>query len=318
MTIELVLNELSIRPAPSPREACERMADFVETVRQATKRRIAKYIRTDYNLLDLELAEGYMLRSWLNDRRNGVDREVQRFVLSLVSKAPYYVDEPLAQARAAGMEGYLGDRQAAGLLAAYLLNGLAISLRSEPTWDAEYVRIAVDEILDSGIERLEDAVHHASRGVHIVDTHHDWIVRTLEQPPPRSGADLWATRTERYPHLQFCAAVEDQLGRYLAGAEELTQIHKRLEELNKFTSGWVAGSFDPAQVGSNITPESQETLKQYSAERTFYCPDGEERTFSWHARFTPGAGRLYFYPNDTEHTITIGYIGSHLRTVLYR
>jgi len=45
---------------------------------------------------------------------------------------------------------------------------------------------------------------------------------------------------------------------------------------------------------------------------TFLCPDGKERSFDFHLRFTPGAGRIYFYPKQPG-AIIVGYIGEKLK-----
>jgi len=66
-----------------------------------------------------------------------------------------------------------------------------------------------------------------------------------------------------------------------------------------------------------VSPESSMTLEMYGRERTFRCPDGQKRLFSWHLRLTPHAWRIHFYPDEQTKTLIIGYIGHHLPTVRY-
>ncbi|HWS85247.1 MAG TPA: hypothetical protein VN207_13415 [Ktedonobacteraceae bacterium] len=94
-------------------------------------------------------------------------------------------------------------------------------------------------------------------------------------------------------------------------------IQKKLQELDSFCVDWLDGPFDPQKIAGKITNESQATLHTHGKERTFLCPDGEKRLFSWHMRLTPGAWRIYFHPTTYEQELIIGYIGRHLPTVDY-
>ena len=97
----------------------------------------------------------------------------------------------------------------------------------------------------------------------------------------------------------------------------LGPIEKKLSDLQEYAASWSIGAFDAGKIASKATPESESTLKQYSQERTFTCPDGQNHVFSWHVRLTPLAWRIYFYPKQTGELI-IGYIGPHLRTVRFK
>lgn len=59
-------------------------------------------------------------------------------------------------------------------------------------------------------------------------------------------------------------------------------------------------------------------LEMFQEEHTFRCPGGEYRLFSWHARLTPGAWRIYFYPEETTRQVIIGHIGHKLANKSYR
>ncbi len=315
--LELVLNELSLNAAaPTSIVARERMLEFLETVRQATVRRATKVLRTDCNLNNIQLAPDYPVQRWRNDPE--VELEWKQFFRTLTSKVPYLDGLPLIQDRAYTMDCRHSGTKAKGLLAAYLIDGLAMSMRSETVWDAPFVTVALEQLVGDEIDQLEEAVHHASRQEHVIGDHDGWISERVKLPEPRDGAELWVQCVERYPLLRFCAIVETHLNQYGTGAEELSQIVKRLAELERYASSWITGRFQPELIGSKVTPESPETLKQFGKDRTFLCPDGVTRLFSWHARFTPNAGRLYFYPDEETRTITIGYIGAHLPTQLYR
>ena len=130
-----------------------------------------------------------------------------------------------------------------------------------------------------------------------------------------SGSDLWKRREELFPSLQFCETAGEQIQALPSGNPMLRPIMKRLSEFENFCKNWHEGPFDPQEITGRVTLESQVTLERFGQERTFRCPDGNERIFSWHARLTPGAWRVYFYPLEDKRQLIIGYFGSHLQTV---
>lgn len=176
-------------------------------------------------------------------------------------------------------------------------------------WRFKYER----EADDGEIEEQRVRVAHASQPSHI-EAHREWI-QTRLQEDVQDGSDLWNRRAELLPSLSFCDTVASQIQKLTSTM--LRPVTRRLFELEHYCQESTTGVFDPKQLGSKASPESQATLNQYSQERTFLCPDDIERTFSWHLRLTPNAWRLYFIPLPKTRQMIIGYIGPHLRTVKY-
>lgn len=199
-------------------------------------------------------------------------------------------------------------KQAIGLGIASILDMIPISLASHPCWDCSYMYLDV-VCLDKDDERV--MIIHVSRKKHLND-HAEWIKTRLLREI-RDGKTLWSKKSELFPNLQFCESVKEQLQNLPAGNGMLGQIEKKLFNLQVYAQTWVTGIFNSDSIACKVTPESEATLQQYSKERTFLCPDGQERTFSWHARLTPLEWRVYFYPGPPGKII-IGYVGCHLRT----
>ena len=108
--------------------------------------------------------------------------------------------------------------------------------------------------------------------------------------------------------LPSCGAAD---GRFTFSG--LPSIVRGLFNLNAFCITWQNGAFDPGEIQCAVSPESGPTLQRYSEERTFMCPDGQQRVFSWHAKV--GSWRLYFDPAPGPGHLFVGYAGKHLRTV---
>ena len=318
MTLDMILNELSLQtPAPNISVARKWMSGFVQTIlciksqagRQAS-------LRTQYNFHSTLLASDYPLQRWLNDSE--VDREEQRFIKTLATKSPFSQDivnlevQEIESNLAACEFRYQGNI-AIGLGIAFTLDTIAVSLLSDNCWDCSHLN--VDVISADVDDESLSVVRHTSRREHL-HAHIGWI-KTIIQDNLIDGAALWNKRSELFPNLQFCDSVKKQLENLRIGDSMLPPIRKKLFELQNYSETWLVGGFNAELIGCKATPESEATLKKYLQERTFLCPDGQNRIFSWHVRLTPLPWRIHFYP-EHQSQIIIGYIGSHLPTAKFK
>jgi hypothetical protein len=192
-----------------------------------------------------------------------------------------------------------------GLGFAYLIEAMALSLCSEVQWDASHIEIEATRLGDDEYIFTEQVmVVHASWVDHVQE-HTIWIQNRL-RTSGRDGIDLWDRRESLFASLHFCDAVNDQIQSLHTGNPLLRSVVRRLLELEHYCRGWAGGPFNAQQLPTKTSPESQGTLQQFGRERTFLCPDGQERLFSWHVRLTPGAWRIHFFPEAQTRTIIIG------------
>ena len=317
MDLDMVFNELSVQsPASDIQTARQWMSDLLNTIIAATKRGVNRVLRTHRDFHATILAPGYPLAQWRNDRN--VDREERRYFQILITKSPFLVDlhdSEIEEKLGLCEFTHEGD-EAEGLGYAYLLESLAVSVRSKEQWESSILGLEAKQLDDDGSLTIEMVkVIHASQPNHVVE-HEDWIQNRLQQGV-RDGVDLWNRRHELFPSLIFCESVGKQILQLRSGNPMLQSTRKRLFELENYCKSWHEGSFNPDSLPTKTSPESQSTLQQYGIERTFLCPDGHERIFSWHVRLTPGAWRIHFDPEAETKKIIIGYIGRHLPTVSY-
>jgi hypothetical protein len=319
MDVEMVLNELSLQPANDIWTAQQRMSAFLETVAMATHNGVKRSIRTHDDLYALMLGPNYPVSKWMND--NKVDLEARRFFRTLTTKTPFLQDleqTPIHDTVVLS-DPFLEHERAIGLGMAFWLDALAISLQLEQRWDTSHISIRMCQLdEDGGLFDTIENIHHASRADHIKE-HLEWIRERIygNQARIRSGTDLCLQKKILFPHLHFCASAENQLKALLTGDLKVLAIQKKVQELESYCTEWHNGQFDPQKIASKISPESPITLHTYDKERTFLCPDGQKRLFSWHMRLTPGEWRIYFHPIASQQELIIGYIGRHLPTVDY-
>ncbi|NEP55734.1 MAG: hypothetical protein F6K31_01695 [Symploca sp. SIO2G7] len=311
MDLEMVLNELSLKtPAADEQTAQQLMSELISTVRQATITGVRRVLRTADDINNIELAPGYPVARWRNDK--AVDREERRFFRTLTTKAPFWTDV----AEAIKSDFNLSDvfhqgEEARGLCFALVGDVLPVSLNSDTRWDCSRLRLAVirfedEELIDEYLE-----IVHASRRNHVQE-HTDWIKHRI-QIIVSDGIELWNCRKELFPSLEFCDQVHQQLQSLKSGNPMLQQVRKRLDELENYCKTWTNGAFSSDSL-RNATPESESRLNRLKQKLTFRCPDGKERIFSLHMRLTPGAWRLHFSEKLGPGKIIIGYIGPKIQS----
>jgi len=315
MKPELILNELSLRPiAPTVFQARARMFTLVQTITAATSSGAKRSLRHDIS--DFDLAPSYPLSKWRND--NEVDRDARSYWKNLETKYPLENDLAEIADKALGYEFFLNESEAKGLGYVWLTDSIALSLANTERWDVTSLDLEMrylDE--EDGLIHAVEPIRHASQRAHI--QHHALWLKSINRIQIESGEELWQNRAAVFPHLAFCDVVEDQL-RELRPPEMLKQVLQWLDRLNDYCSAWQHGSFDHHMIsGNNISPETQMTMDQYGlSHRTFRCPDGERREFSWHCKLALQAWRIHFVHELGPGHIVIGYIGKHLPTVKFR
>jgi len=321
MSLEMVLNELSLQElAGTVQVARQRMQDLIGVL-QAASTHGMKVLRTHDDLNYMYLAHEYPVVRWRNDEE--VDREARRFFRRLQTSFPLLtdIDGNKLLDKHIRSQFFHHEQEAQGLGVAFLLNALAISLRSHACWGKSHLELTLVELDDDSdlSDETPITVVHASSREH-VHSHVEWIKERIRRETQLSiydGVELWQRREELFPDLQFCPTVEGQLLGVLHGHVLLQSLMKRLHDLESYCINWQGGPFALQEMGCKTTTESAATLEQYSQEHTFCCPDGLERLFSWHVRLTPVAWRIYFFPDEHRRQLIIGYIGPHLPTVRY-
>ncbi len=313
MSLECFFNELSLQSmAPSHGLARERLETFARAMVgiQKAASPVALHIPTGF--FNVEISPNFRVGHWCENL--SVDRELKQLFRSLTTKVPFLGDG-LHGDRALGCEVLHCSRPALGMLEAYLNDGIVVSFLSAPEWDCSSLCVDVSELgEDAALLQSQERLKHVSKLEHAAE-HKKWIkAKTKETFADHD--ELWTNRQRKFPRLLFCERVREMLSQFSWNGDEIRQIIKRLEDLNSWCEEFSGRQRDLwlQQPPSKITPESQVTLTRYRDEHTFMCPDGMTRCFSWHVRFTPGAGRIYFEWCDGDEKILIGHIGEHLPT----
>lgn len=310
--MDTFFNELSVKEAKDKDTARRWMSILVNVYTKATGCGF-KDLKTTVNFSNLTIAPKYRFSDWLHDPL--IDRDTRRLFLTKVSKSPF-IETLLAEKNGDTQllhEFKYKDQNAVGLGAAYLFDSLALSFNNSDEWDTHIIKLSITEYCaeeEKLIQKIGE-VKHSSRIDHL-DLLEKWIAARKELDIT-DGRILWLKQREIFPYLVFCESTKKQLVDLLPGQPEFPAIIKRLSELDKYCSRWTTGAFTSESYHfSKATPESDSRLTKYKDELTILCPDGSRRLFSWHVRYTPGGGRVHFFPDSAKKIIYVGYIGSKI------
>ncbi|WP_293887919.1 MULTISPECIES: hypothetical protein [unclassified Sphingobacterium] len=122
---------------------------------------------------------------------------------------------------------------------------------------------------------------------------------------------FWAHKESLFPNIIFCERVWDQISHLSVNDDRFNLINERLKKLNSFTGLWKTGNFEYKNLGLDNSPDTPTRIANTLALRTFNCPNIGNKVFSLHIKWSHGREffRLYYYPNQSDHKVYVGYIG---------
>ena len=261
------------------------------------------------------LGPSYPVGSWARDKRVSIDQRTQFLVWTTKSPFLDLLLEEAAGDSFARSEYRCSGRTCEGLGVAKIIGGLGVSFQSSDEWNVPAIALKAFELDEDGKGFLEYGceVKHAAAVAH-VRKHAEWIGHRRRQAVA-DGKDCCARVSTLFPGVNLCNNAKKQLSDLGKGEELFQAAYAGLEELSQYVSDWKEGGFQEESL-LPCSEESKSTLDQFGDERSFLCPDGQRKLFSWHLK--RGKWRIHFIPDDHNRTILVGYLGKHLRTVKYR
>lgn len=304
-------NELSLPIFDSGQSAAAFFTALVELCKK-TKKLGIKGIKIHSAFRTHQFAPGFFFDSWLWDKH--IDSDTRTLLADMLTTMPY-TDEILEQYGIAKnkllVPKYEGTECIGlGLASDLLYDTAAVSFPRKNQWDQESYPIILQSLEEDEIAEKAGTARNISSSAHC--TVHSLHFQSLLKKSAGSGRELWEMREELFPHLEFCEKVKGQLQEFDSSMPDFIQIINRLFDLESHAARWDRMPIKPSDFAFKATPESSTRRKEFENELTIRCPDSEYRQFDWHARYTPGAGRIYFIPVEASGKLIIGYIGLKL------
>ena len=224
------------------------------------------------------------------------------FIMELFDKSRLLsgVDEDTKGCEVVGGEGeaqMLSPQDSVPLIFCANTNAIAIGFPSG-IWDCD--QITVNGEVPKIIDNLTRSAHARS----ISERHRATL------PQPKNFAELWETRRDRFPCLEFGLDVKRHLAKLDTAV--LQTVIKRLESLDKSAREWrVTGGAISWQC--EVTNESEtvrKSKKKWRPKRTFRSHHGTRGDFLLHTQF--GDYRIHLRIESSKYEVEIGYIGEHL------
>lgn len=304
-------NELSLKTYFSSKEnVTQSFKTLLETFKRLKNYGFSR-LRFDKEIHELFFLQNYSIKDWLYD---GKQDNYKTLLLGIYTR-PFIDDnrdDLLAEFAKTKVVIKLEDDSyvdGLGVLGAYLSQSLTIGFFHDKYWmqNTFQIKVSIDdqELKEEKINNV-----YSPESVDSIDSETVvYLGLKKEITSIKSFVDLLGTN---FPSLLFCENAKNQILNIGIGDIRLNTLMKKLIRLNIHASLWSDGAYDFKSLGIDCSPDTPDRINKSKQKRTFLCPDGIQRIFSLHCKWSIGSDevRLYFFPDPEKKKLIIGYIGN--------
>jgi len=314
--MDLFLNELSIEH--SHKEiAKEKFILFCNTW-IAAKKLGFKFIKTTSDFQAKPFAPNFFFRKLIEE----IDADLRTLMLDNLLTTPY-IDELInfkSIENNITFSFYYKENECFGLGAAsdFLLDTASISFLSSTDWNTPKITISANYLTETELEEKIIDVKNIASEEHI--KLHSAFFKNKVKFSISSGRELFLKKEQLFPKLVFVGNTKKQINDLSIKHPNYNQVVEILFLLQEYFSNW-NGNFDERKIVSRFEIaafENEETLKHYSAERTFNLNSQRKEIFQAHVKMKLNQWRIHFFPDTESLKCYIGYIGEHLRVPTFK
>jgi hypothetical protein len=316
MQLEYILNEISLRPVPSSIDEAKIMMDaFIGVVIQSRAIGVKANIRAHANISEIEIYPNYFISNWCKDE--SVPKEKRHYVLKLLtshpilSELPDQVIEDIKET-----EVSFESEPGVGLAVGFLTDNPILSFNTAVKWQPSSLEVQVSQLKKNHQSQVEIVSTNATLlNISSLDSlsENKEEIFILASSRFLDIADFWSRKGDVFPFLRFSPDILDRIQYLTPRSQFFQQAMMRLLEINKYCESWDGKEFSIAECIPNVTPESKSTMQAHGDKRLFKDDTGQLLICEWHARFTPGPGRIHFCRMKDTNTLFIGYLGLKLQ-----
>jgi len=293
------------------------MDGLVDAVGMVMNGRSAELVCIGENVLwGAELATAYTVRDWWTsadrDRKTLLSRIANKTdfpeELGAALKDRFYLSEFFLEGVASR------DRaDARGLGAAFLLDGIAVSLPSEDQWKDIWIPLVHVWLAEGGSEGKGEVKALNLSGCDQAEQVRDSLLRKGQRDLVSAPTALTARKHACFPHLRFGLDVDDHIARLATGM--LAAVIHKLIILDDASRKWRRNAERTSPTLPGCRPETDPTMQKYGDLRVFLDAEGVRRTYALHC--AAGPYRIHLRVVNEPRGLEIGYVGKHLPTKKY-
>lgn len=313
--MDQIFNEISANGRYADKfAACVGIENLLRLALMLRERGCLSSLRVVEGFSGLRLTPDYSIRQWCVDRTVGANRDLQRFLLTHATRAPF-IEKYIADAEEDCIIEFLFEGSPCfGLGLAYLWDSFVLSLDVDHRFAQPKIAIQYQRLCNNceSTDCVEvDSIAFESQLPIIQEK-----LQASQRAKLYNGISVIQNGMSFFPRILFGQEARKQL-QDLTGSEIFfRELLRHLEILNTTMERWSFGPFAPE--GITWSTESKSTMDQFGDLRTFICSDGISRKFPLHSKIMSANQRIHFLPVMGTKTVHIGYVGKHLPTNKYR
>lgn len=325
MKAELVFNDLSLLEADSTETARGWFTDAFSAVAELIAQNICNpVLNAEQDLYSILLTDDYGFIEWLDEL--DYQDDLRLLAQQITTKTPVHehlkvIDENIDDfCRSEFFIKAIPEQICNALGVALICDGISLSFPSQPQW-YQSAFIEIVQVLYGTELEVEKTLSHRVRSVSKVE-HVNFVVRDWRRSVSEkidNTDELLKCWKAAFPYLDLCCEYENKFLPVLAG-ETLKSVRKRLKELDNDCHRWAVEETAEISYSMRARPDSTGTMKnsELANMRLATCPNNGKQHFVMHCDIQPKGYRLYWFEDKAKKRLTIGYAGSHLKTLQFK
>lgn len=301
--MEAYLNELSIQSFPNNETAKSAFQLLGNCLKKLSEMGVSN-IRMTNEAMGKEILAGQTLNRILNNKAV-IDEDLKSVLIEkLCTLEP--IDELENKYNVLGFSYDGVPCKGLGWASEKIEDSVALGFELKEKWEDKNYDVDISLLDEEGEETTStSACKHVVTPEGIEDLR-DFFKTKIKVPT--KGRILEKLATRFFHHLIFAEQALYQLDK-MKDSSTVAQIYFRLMDLERVAANSIV-PISPDIFRYKTTPES-ETRSRLSQMNVLF-KDGQVRNCSWHSRFTPGAGRIHFYYDESKKIFYVGYIGEKI------
>ena len=322
MNLLLVFNHHSL-PFQSAQDARTATSEFIKICLKAQNLGFSIILvdeSIDQNWFRLKLADNFYWQDWYRLNNNDENKDLIRAFRNISTRQPLFCDSDIGE----GLDLFevkFNNIEYPAIKAAAWNEAPLASFPTKHPWNMSPLTVQIFTIDNSG-ELFESSANilnfYSFESIQNEESNLIYLRNALIS----TANDLYNNRKKLFPNIDFCGKANEQLLKWSYSLTIFDQVKESLTAINSFCEKWKNNEYTSysddnlrlSGLNHQVSGESEtvHTNAELRRQREFYLPNGIKIMFEKHIKLSNGF-RIHFFPDDSIKTISIAYIGKHLK-----